>query len=80
MKMKHNILVIGGTGKTGRRVVEGLTQLGHNVQVGSRNSTPSFNWDDYSTFRPALRGMDRAYIVYYPDLAVPGAKEAIAAL
>ena len=24
--------------------------------------------------------MDRAYIVYYPDLAVPGAKEAIEAL
>ena len=27
-----------------------------------------------------LAGMDKAYIVYYPDLAVPGAKEAIQAL
>jgi len=78
--MKHNILVIGGTGKTGHRVVEQLTQLGHNVRVGSRNGSPAFDWEDYSTFAHALKGMDRAYIVYYPDLAVPGAKEAIAAL
>ncbi len=75
--MKHNILVIGGTGKTGRRVVEGLTQQGHHVRIGTRSSTPSFDWEDPSTYAQALRGMDRAYIVYYPDLAVPGAKAAI---
>jgi uncharacterized protein YbjT (DUF2867 family) len=78
--MKHNILVIGGTGKTGRRVVDGLTQLGHNVGIGTRKNAPAFDWDDQSTYTQALKGMDRAYIVYYPDLAVPGAKEAIAAL
>ena len=78
--MKHNILVIGGTGKTGRRVVERLTKQLHHVTVGSRNGTPAFNWEDHSTFAPALKGMNRAYIVYYPDLAVPGAKEAISAL
>lgn len=78
--MKHNILVIGGTGKTGRRVVENLTNLGHNVRIGTRSNNPKFDWDDPSTFAPALKGMDRAYIVYYPDLAVPGAKEAITAL
>lgn len=78
--MKHNILVIGGTGKTGRRVVEGLTQLGHKVSIGTRRNDPAFDWADPSTFAQALKGMDRAYIVYYPDLAVPGAKEAISAL
>ena len=78
--MKHNVLVIGGTGKTGRRVVEGLNQLGHNVSVASRRSNPVFDWDDPSTYSSALKGMDRAYIVYYPDLAVPGAKEAITSL
>ncbi|MEM8895097.1 MAG: NmrA family NAD(P)-binding protein [Bacteroidota bacterium] len=78
--MQHNVLVIGGTGKTGRLVVDNLTQLGHNVSIAARSSTPKFDWDDPSTFGPALRGMDRAYIVYYPDLAVPGAKEAIEAL
>ena len=75
--MKHNILVIGGTGKTGRRVVEGLNELGHEVRIGSRSSSHEFNWEDPDSYAPALRGMDRAYIVYYPDLAVPGAKEAI---
>lgn len=78
--MKSNILVIGGTGKTGRRVVSRLTELGHNVRIGGRNSTPAFNWEEVSTYAKALKGMDSAYIVYYPDLAVPGAREAITAL
>ncbi|MEP2668556.1 MAG: NmrA family NAD(P)-binding protein [Cyclobacteriaceae bacterium] len=75
--MTNNILVIGGTGKTGHRVVQNLKKLDHNVRVGSRNSDPGFDWDDPSTYSSALKGMDRAYIVYYPDLAVPGAKQAI---
>lgn len=75
--MTHNILVIGGTGKTGSRVVENLVKLGHNVKVGSRNGDPAFDWDNPETYAPALRNMDRAYIVYYPDLAVPGARTAI---
>lgn len=75
--MTHNILVIGGTGKTGSRVVENLSKLGHDVTIGSRNGNPAFNWEDPSTYAPALKGIDRAYIVYYPDLAVPGARTAI---
>lgn len=78
--MKSNILVIGGTGKTGRRVVEKLNQKNHNVRIGTRSSNPAFDWHDPSTYANALRGMDMVYIVYYPDLAVPGAKEAIRAL
>jgi len=76
----ENILVIGGTGKTGRRVVDKLKKQNHNVRVGSRSNSPSFDWDNPDTYTLALKGMDRAYITYYPDLAVPGAKEAIAAL
>ena len=75
--MKHNVLVIGGTGKTGRRVVEGLNELGHDVRIGGRNAVPAFDWDNPDTYAASLKGMDRAYIVYSPDLAVPGAKEAI---
>ena len=75
--MTNNILVIGGTGKTGRRVAKGLDQLGHNVRIGTRNNDPKFDWEDPSTFSDALKGMDRAYIAYYPDLAVPGARDAI---
>ena len=78
--MKSNILVIGGTGKTGRRVAENLTQTGHNVRVVGRKTDPAFDWENPETYEDALKGMDRAYIVYYPDLAVPGARDAIKAL
>jgi len=77
MKNKHSILVIGGTGKTGRKVASKLTALGHNVRLGSRNASPKFDWDDYETWEEAMHGMDKVYITFQPDLAVPGALEAI---
>ncbi|GJM27514.1 MAG: NmrA family transcriptional regulator [Cyclobacteriaceae bacterium] len=78
--MTNNILVIGGTGKTGRRVVERLKLRNQKVRIGTRGNDPAFDWNNPSTYANALRGMDKAYIVYYPDLAVPGAKEAIQTL
>ena len=78
--MKTNILVIGGTGKTGRRVVEQLQNKGIEPRIGSRNASPSFDWDDKDTWVNALQGIERMYLTYYPDLAVPGAKEAIQSL
>jgi uncharacterized protein YbjT (DUF2867 family) len=66
-------LVLGGTGKTGRRVVSRLKALGRPVRVGSRSGRPPFDWEDRSTWRPALEGTASAYVTYYPDLAVPGA-------
>jgi uncharacterized protein YbjT (DUF2867 family) len=76
----ENILIIGGNGKTGRRVAENLTQLGHNVRVVGRKTNPAFDWENTDTYDAALKDMDRAYIVYYPDLAVPGSRDAISAL
>ncbi|WP_298316058.1 NmrA family NAD(P)-binding protein [uncultured Aquimarina sp.] len=76
----ENILVIGGNGKTGRRVAENLTQLGHNVRVVGRKTNPVFDWENTDTYDTALKNMDRAYIVYYPDLAVPGSRDAISTL
>ncbi|MEO1437482.1 MAG: NmrA family NAD(P)-binding protein, partial [Bacteroidota bacterium] len=78
--MKDNIVVIGGTGKTGRGVVKNLQNRGYNVRVIGRETTPAFDWDQPETYATALKDMDRAYIVYYPDLAVPGAREAIQTL
>jgi uncharacterized protein YbjT (DUF2867 family) len=75
--MSHNYLVIGGTGKTGRKVVSNLKDRGLNVRIGSRNGSPSFQWEDPSNWREVLEGIDRMYIVFYPDLAVPGAYESI---
>ena len=80
MNTQTNNLVIGGTGKTGRKVVEGLQKAGQSVRIGSRNATPSFQWGDPTTWLAALEGIDRMYVVYYPDLAVPGAYEAISGL
>lgn len=78
--MIHRIAVIGGTGKTGRLVVENLKAQGHHVRVLGRQTSPAFDWEDSQTYDLALEGMDRAYVVYYPDLAVPGAQEAIQTL
>src|SRR5215208_6639707 len=66
-------LVPGGTGKTGRRVVERLAAPGLPVRVGSRSGEPPFDWEDRTTWAPALRGVGSVYVSYYPDLAVPGA-------
>jgi uncharacterized protein YbjT (DUF2867 family) len=70
------ILILGGTGKTGRRVVERLTARGLPVRVGSRSGEPPFDWEDRATWAPALDGVRSVYLTYYPDLAVPGAVEA----
>lgn len=75
--MTNQILITGGTGKTGSRVAAQLQQLGHHVRIGSRQGRPAFDWNDPTTYGPALRGTKMAYVVYSPDLAVPGAKEAI---
>ena len=66
------ILVVGGTGKTGRRVVERLRAGGLPVRVGSRSGQPPFDWEDPSTWAPVLQGARAAYIPY-PDLVLPGA-------
>ena len=70
-------LVLGGTGKTGRRVVERLGARDIPVRVGSRSGEPPFDWEDKATWEPALRDVESVYVSYYPDLAVPGAVEAV---
>ena len=70
-------LVTGGTGKTGRRIVERLEARGVSTRVGSRSASPSFDWNNESTWTPALQGVTSVYISYAPDLAVPGATNTI---
>jgi uncharacterized protein YbjT (DUF2867 family) len=73
-------LVLGGTGKTGRRVAQRLADRGRPVRIGSRSGGLPFDWDDQATWAPALRGAGAAYLSYYPDLAAPGAADAIGSL
>ena len=72
-------LIIAATGKTGRRVADRLEAQGRPVRRASRSSATPFDWDDRSTWGPALEGVRAAYVVYSPDLAVPAAPDAITA-
>ena len=73
------ILVVGATGKTGSRVVTKLEEAGMPVRRGSRNSDILFDWEIPETWAPALRGVSKAYVTYFPDLAFPGAVEQLEA-
>ena len=73
----ENILVIGGTGKTGRKIVNLLKETDHKVRIGSRSTIPAFNWHQPEDWSQALSEMDKVYITYQPDLAVPGALNSI---
>ena len=64
-------LVLGGSGKTGRRVVDRLRAAGTPVRAASRSGETPFDWEDESTWAPALDGMGAVYITYYPDLRSP---------
>lgn len=79
MTTQQTILVTGGTGKTGRRIVERLAALPVTVRVGSRTAEPRFDWDDAATWDASLQGVDAVYIAYQPDLAVPGAVDVMRA-
>src|SRR5262249_54298587 len=72
-------LVLGGTGKTGRRVAQRLRALVLPVRIGSRAADPRFDWEDPTTWGPALAGAGRVYLSYYPDVAAPGAAEIVGA-
>ncbi len=74
------ILVIGATGKTGRRVAEKLEARGLPVRRGSRRSAVPFDWDAPETWAAALDGAGAAYVTYFPDLAFPGAVEKLGSL
>jgi uncharacterized protein YbjT (DUF2867 family) len=72
-------LLLGGTGKTGRRIAQQLAQRGLPVRIGSRSASPRFDWELPDTWAPALQGVGAVYLAYYPDLAIPGAVDTVRA-
>jgi uncharacterized protein YbjT (DUF2867 family) len=70
-------LVLGGTGKTGRRVAQRLQARGIPVRIGTPSATPPFDWTDEATWPAALDGVGAVYVTYYPDLSVAGAAAAV---
>ncbi len=75
----HPILIIGSTGKTGSRVAARLEAMNLPVRHGTRRADIPFDWEDDSTWAPVLKGVSKAYVTYFPDLAFPGAVEKVAA-
>jgi uncharacterized protein YbjT (DUF2867 family) len=68
--MTTSVLVIGSTGRTGRRVVQALLDRGVEVRAASRKPTESpqvdavrFDWSDPESFRPAVAGVKAIYQV-----------------
>ncbi|MGD8167250.1 NmrA family NAD(P)-binding protein [Herbiconiux sp. P16] len=70
-------LVLGGTGKTGRRVADRLRSAGVPVRAVGRSTSIPFDWADRGTWDAAIRDSKRAYLAYSPDLAVPGAVDEV---
>ena len=77
MNAPKTTLILGGNGKTGRRVAERLKARGLPFRLASRSTHPSFDWNDEGTWQPALRGAGAAYLTYFPDLALPWAAEQV---
>ena len=57
-------LIIGGTGKVGRRVATHLTHAGHLARVAScTGEDVRFDWRDPATYRSAVDGVDGVFVV-----------------
>lgn len=64
--MTDTVLVLGATGKTGRRLVPQLRARGVNVRAASRKPGEGrvlFDWDRPDTHEPVLAGVDAVYLV-----------------
>ncbi|ALE73024.1 MULTISPECIES: NAD(P)H-binding protein [unclassified Pseudonocardia] len=63
MSTTDTTLVLGATGKTGRRVAARLRLRGVPVRAASRSSATPFDWSDPAGWDRALDGVTTAYVV-----------------
>ncbi|KIC00237.1 NmrA family transcriptional regulator [Flavobacterium sp. KMS] len=72
------ILILGATGKTGRRVVERLKKITNvKTRLGSRNEKIPFDWENPESWAAVIKDIDSVYITFQPDLAIPSAEDTI---
>jgi uncharacterized protein YbjT (DUF2867 family) len=72
------ILILGATGKTGRRVVEKLKKVTDvEIRLGSRNEKTPFDWENPESWTAVIKDIDSVYITFQPDLAIPSAEDTI---
>lgn len=74
----NEILVLGATGKTGRRLVRTLRAAGKVVRAASRSGEVRFDWSDQDTWPAALDGASAVYLMApgNPELAPIFVKQA----
>jgi ergot alkaloid biosynthesis protein len=70
------ILVLGGTGKTGRALCDKLAKADVEMRVASRSpgaetNAVRFDWSDAQTHRPVLRNVDAVYLLAPLQVADP---------
>ncbi|MFC9064791.1 NmrA family NAD(P)-binding protein [Streptomyces harbinensis] len=73
---RNTHLVLGATGKTGRRIAARLRVRGTPVRAASRSSRVRFDWSEPDGWDTVLRDVDVAYVVPPP---VPGPVHAFVA-
>jgi uncharacterized protein YbjT (DUF2867 family) len=56
-------VILGGTGKVGRRLTEILRRQGHDARPVSRSTPTRFDWQDESTWPAALAGATGVFVV-----------------
>jgi uncharacterized protein YbjT (DUF2867 family) len=58
------VLILGGSGKTGRRVASGVRAAGATARTAARHGADvTFDWQEVATYGPALEGAEAAYLV-----------------
>lgn len=70
-------LVLGGTGKTGRRIAARLVNQGIPTRIACRSADTAFDWADEKNWNAVLDGVTTVYLSYAPDLGIPGATDSI---
>ena len=70
-------LVLGATGKTGRRVASRLQALGRPIRIGSRTASPAFDWTQETSWDACLENITSVYVNYPSDLTVLGSRDTI---
>jgi len=77
--LNPSIAVLGGTGKTGRRVAARLGAAGGTVRTAARHHADArFDWDDVASYESALDRADAVYLV--TQSLRPGNAHEVAAL
>ncbi|SDM57781.1 NAD(P)H-binding protein [Allokutzneria albata] len=67
---ENEIVVLGATGSTGRRVAALLREAGRSVRAASRSGGVRFDWADQDTWEPAVAGAAAMYLMAPHELPV----------